>query len=319
MSTLRSALVTGATGFLGSALVARLLSENVEITCLVRSQSISKANFLADDHRIRIVEVPAFETSVLQSKLVGISAEVIFHLASYGVQQADRDIDQLVGGNVSIVLHLLRATAHWPLRRFVHTGSCSEYGCLVPEGTLIPETHPMQPRSLYGAVKAASALCGNALASSLGIPFVTLRLFGVFGTWEAPPRLVPYLISRLQNDQPVDLTPGEQVRDFLFEDDVAAAFLAAATAEGLESGEAYNVCSSRPTRVRDMGEMVADALKKPRELLHWGERPYRSDEPMWLVGDNRRFREAACWSPAISPHEGVCRIVDHAQRRHKTR
>jgi nucleoside-diphosphate-sugar epimerase len=171
---------------------------------------------------------------------------------------------------------------------------------------------------LYGAVKAASVLCGNALASSLSIPFVTLRLFGVFGTRETPPRLVPYLISQLQKDRPVDLTPGEQVRDFLFEDDVAAAFLAAATAEGLKSGEAYNVCSSRPTRIRELAEMVADAMGKPRELLHWGERPYRSDEPMWLVGDNRRFREAVTnWCPTISLQEGIHRILDHARELRK--
>ena len=317
-STLKSALVTGSTGFLGSALVTRLLAEKVEVTCLVRSQSISKAHACADGRRICFVEVPSFETSVLQSKLAGISAEVIFHLASYGVQQADRDIGQLVEGNVSIVLNLLRATAHWPLRRFVHTGTCSEYGYPGPQDTLIAETHSVQPRSLYGAVKAASVLCGNALASSLSIPFVTLRLFGVFGTRETPPRLVPYLISQLQNDRPVDLTPGEQVRDFLFEDDVAAAFLAAATAEGLKSGEAYNVCSSRPTRIRELAEMVADAMGKPRELLHWGERPYRSDEPMWLVGDNRRFREAVTnWCPTISLQEGIHRILDHARELRK--
>jgi len=309
---LRSALVTGSTGFLGSALLSRLLAEKVEVTCLVRSRSISKALPFAGDRRIRVVEVPSFEELVLQSKLAGISAEAVFHLASYGVQEADRNIHQLLEGNVSLALNLLRATAHWPLRWFVHTGSCSEYGYPDADGALIAETHCVRPRSLYGAAKAASVLCGNTLALSLRVPFVTLRLFGVFGTREAPQRLVPYLISRLQNDQTVDLTPGEQVRDFLFEDDVAAAFLAAATAEGLKSGEVYNVCSSRPTRIREMGEMVADTLGKPRELLHWGERPYRSDEPMWLVGDNRRFREATGWFPTISPQEGIRRMINRA-------
>jgi nucleoside-diphosphate-sugar epimerase len=167
---------------------------------------------------------------------------------------------------------------------------------------------------LYGASKAASVLCGNALAFSLNVPFVTLRLFGVFGTWEGPQRLVPYLISRLLDNQPVDLTRGEQVRDLLFEDDVVAAFLAGATSEGLKSGEVYNVCASRPTRIRDLGELVADMMGKPRELLHWGERPYRSDEPMWLVGDNSRFRKATGdWSPKITVHEGIRRMIHHAR------
>jgi nucleoside-diphosphate-sugar epimerase len=309
---LKSALVTGSTGFIGSVLVDRLLAENVEVTCLVRSKSTLRAHPLAADPRVRFIEVPSFETSVLQSALAGGSAEAVFHLASYGVQQTDRDIDQLVEGNISILLHLLRATAHWPLRRFVHTGSCSEYGDPGSEGTLIAETQPVRPGSLYGAVKAASVLSGTALAAGMNIPFVTLRLFGVFGTRERPPRLIPYLISRLQNDEPVDLTPGEQVRDFLFEDDVAAAFLDAATSDSLKSGQVYNVCSSRPTRIREVGEMVADAMGKPRELLHWGERSYRSDELMWVVGDNCRFREATAWAPTVPLSEGIARVLVHA-------
>ena len=311
---LRSALVTGATGFVGSALVDRLLADNVEVTCLVRSQSMPKARALSEGRRIRVVEVPSFTTSVLQARLVDVTADVVFHLASYGVHQSDRDVDQMVDGNVTLLLHLLQATAAWPLRRFIHTGSCSEYGDPGSQEILIAETHPIQPQSLYGAVKAGAVQAGNLLASALDIPFVTLRPFNIFGTRERSTRLVPYLIERLRNDQPVDLTPGKQVRDILFEDDAVSAFLAAATSQALESGEVYNVCSSRPTRIREIGEMVADVMGKPRDLLHWGERPYRSDELMWLVGDNRRFRETTGWFPKVDLHEGIRRIVDARTR-----
>jgi nucleoside-diphosphate-sugar epimerase len=312
---LRSALVTGSTGFLGSALVRQLLSENVEVTCLVRSQSIFKTVQFAGNPRIRIVE---YEGADLESKLRGTSTEYVFNLASYGVQPTERDLDEMIAGNIGILLRVMRATANWPLRRFVHVGSCSEYGDPSSEGALVAETHPIQPKSLYGAAKAASVLWGNALAFSLNVPFVTLRLFGVFGTQEGPQRLVPYLISRLLDDQSVDLTGGEQVRDFLFEDDVASAFLAASTSVGLKSGEVYNVCSSTPTRIRDVGELVADAVAKPRGLLHWGERAYRSDEPMWMVGDNRRFRNATgSWCPTTSLPAGIRRMVDHARELRK--
>ncbi len=311
MNTLRSALVTGATGFLGSALVARLLTAGVEVTCLVRSQSMAKSSHPAFDSRVRVVE---YGGSGFGSSLADVSTEVIFNLASYGVRETDRDPEQMVEGNVSLLLRLLRATAGWLPRLFVHTGSCSEYGDPQREGSLISENNPIRPRSLYGAAKAASVLCGNALASELNLPFVTLRLFGVYGTREAPHRLIPYLISRLMNDNPVDLTPGEQVRDLLFEDDAIAAFLAAATAEGLKPGEVYNVCTSRPTKVREVGECVADVLAKPRKLLRWGERPYRPNEPMWLVGDNSRFRQATNWSPTASLHDGICQMVEHARQ-----
>jgi UDP-glucose 4-epimerase len=307
---LRSALVTGSTGFLGSALVRRLLVQNVQVTCLVRSQSVAKAASLWGDAPVRIVEITG---GVLESDLLDVSAEVVFNLASYGVHEGERDIDEMIDGNVTILLRVLQATASWPLRRFVHVGSCAEYGHPEKEGGLIPETHRLQPKTPYGAAKASSVLCGSALAYSLGVPFVTLRLFGVYGTGEGPRRLIPYIMSRLLNDEVVDLTGGEQVRDLLFEDDAISAFLAAATSEGIESGEVYNVCSSQPTRIREVGETVADVMNKPRDLLHWGARPYRAGEPMWLVGDNRRFRRATNdWLPTTDLHEGIRRMVEHA-------
>ena len=311
---LRSALVTGCTGFLGSALVDRLLTNNIEVTCLVRSQSLAKSVQLADRPGVHLLEYG--DSSNFSSSLSGVSAEVIFHLASYGVREADRDFDELIEGNISILVYLLRAVADWPLRLFVHTGSCSEYGP-TPEGALIPETQPIAPATLYGAAKASSVLVGNALAATLKIPFATLRLFGAFGTREGSHRLVPYMISRLLNDQAVDLTGGAQVRDFLFEDDVTDAFLAAATSGGLESGKAYNVCSSHPTRIRDIGNLLVNLMDKPRELLHWGERPYRSGEPMWLVGDNRRFCEAANWTPSVTLQSGLEKMVEHARESRK--
>jgi UDP-glucose 4-epimerase len=316
MKPFQSALVTGATGFIGSALVKRLLAEGVQVTCLLRSRPRASGALtaLAD---ARVIELPSFHIAELKAQLTETSADTVFHLASYGVQQQDRDTGQLLEGNVALLCNLLEATAKWPLRRFLHAGSCSEYGLPVHEGTLISETQSLRPTSLYGAAKAAAFKFGNALAHRLTMPFVTLRLFGVYGSHEAPQRLAPYLIHRLKHDQTVDLTPGEQVRDFLYEDDVTDAFLAAAAADSLQFYEAYNVCSGHATRIRDFGEAVADALGKPRELLHWGERAYRTDEPMWQVGDNRRFAEAAAWSPQVSVPEGIRRMISAAKKKNE--
>lgn len=311
MKHLESALVTGATGFLGSVLVDRLLADQVEVTALVRSNS--RAFHQLARPGVRVVEVDSWDATTLATKFKDIRADVLFHLASYGVQQDQRDPGQMIDGNIGLVTTLLQAAAHLPLRLFIHTGSCSEYGFPETEGRLIAETHALRPVSLYGAAKAASVVFGGVLAARLEIPFVTLRLFGVFGPHESPQRVMPYLIRHLENNLPVDLTPGGQVRDFLFEEDVANAFVAAAKSDEIELYNTYNVCSSLPARIREVGERIADEMGKPRELLRWGDRPYRSDEPMWLVGDYQKFARATSWCPTISWRDGVRGMIAHAR------
>jgi UDP-glucose 4-epimerase len=314
VTSFRSALVTGATGFIGSVLVQRLLADGVGVACLVRARARSSGAVAALDGA-RVIELPSFSAAQLDAGLAGFSADVVFHLASYGVRQADRDTAQLLEGNVSFLCNLLEATSSWPVQRFIYSGSCAEYGFPVQEGLPIPETHGLRPASMYGAAKAVTFLAGRALAARLATPFVALRLFGAFGVHEAPLRLAPYLIRQLAQDQPVALTPGNQVRDLLYEDDVVDALIAAADGSAVQPGEVYNVCSGRATRVREVGEMVARALGKPLGLLQWGALPPRADEPLWQVGDNRRFTAATSWRPRITVHDGVERMVAAAGAR----
>jgi hypothetical protein len=78
--------------------------------------------------------------------------------------------------------------------------------------------------------------------------------------------------------------------------------------------ESYHVCSCQPLRISELGETVADALQKPRNLLQWGKRPYRTDEPMWVVGDNRRFVSVTSWRPAFTPEEEIRRTIFNRRR-----
>jgi nucleoside-diphosphate-sugar epimerase len=105
MSRTQSAIVTGATGFTGSVLVDRLLKAGTRVTCLVRSRKTLSPHLAAKD--LQVIETPSFDPSELRSKLVGLPVDIVFHLASYGVRQEEGDPQQLVDGNVRLVLHLL--------------------------------------------------------------------------------------------------------------------------------------------------------------------------------------------------------------------
>ncbi len=302
----RSVLMTGATGLIGSALVRLLHAENITVYCLIRRGSLTKLPPLAG---LEAIEVQTFSPEALRTSLSGVSYDTVVHLASYGVQINDRDRDQLIAGNVQLLAHVLEAVSDRPPTKFLYAGSCSEYGFPAKDGQPIAEDQPLRPTSLYGAAKAAAEIYGQALALQLKIPFTALRLFNVFGPGEAPHRLLPSIIQALDQDRPVDLTGGEQQRDLLHVDDVAEAILAAASSQQLKPFAAYNVCSGHAVRIRGVGEVAAKLMDKPQSLLQWGKLPYRSDEPMWVVGDPTRFQHVTSWRPKMNLIEGIRNMV----------
>jgi UDP-glucose 4-epimerase len=312
-----SALVTGASGFIGSALVRRLLDHKVDVTCLTRTRSLkTHERVLAP---AKVVAVDSYQVEQLISAIGTAGPDIVYNLASYGVRQQDRDPELLIEGNVGLMGNLLRAAAYWRVHKFIHVGSCAEYGFPAVEGELISENQRLAPASTYGAAKASSTLYGAALANQLEVPFMTLRLFGVFGVGESEERIVPYLINCLRHDFAANLTPGDQTRDLLYISDVVDALLTACGSDSSTCEGVYNVCSAKAIRIRQLGTQVADALNKPYNLLHWGMRQYRKDEPMWLVGDNSRFVGETGWHPKVTVKEGINRMIDdsmHEGMRH---
>jgi UDP-glucose 4-epimerase len=303
MNSINAALVTGSTGFIGSALIRRLSEEGIQTFCLVRGGRYNAA-FFNELRGAEVIEIHSSHADALKKALAGITADVVFNLASYGVNPKENDPDIMIDANLHLVSRLLHITSQWPLRRFIHTGSCFEYG-EPDDREPISEDHNLRPLSLYGATKAASVLIGNALAAKLSTPFVTLRLFGVYGKGERSHRLIPYTMNLLKVNNPVDLSPGEQVRDLLYVDDVVDAFLTAARHEAVMPRYIYNICSGVPLTIREVGETVAQIMDKPSSLLHWGERKYSPSEPMWLVGNGRKFEETTGWRPKFGLREGI--------------
>jgi nucleoside-diphosphate-sugar epimerase len=295
-------LVTGSSGFIGSAVVKAFINEGYNVYSLARPNSKIK------DFGVNIIRIK--ENTIKEFKLALQSKEFDFviNLASYGVRRGDNDFQEMIDGNVNLLANLMFALANKP-KMIINVGSCSEYG-FIEEGKFIDETTALSPVTLYGATKAATALIGNSLALLHEVKFITLRLFGVYGEGEADYRLLPYVVNNLKNNKMIELTSGEQKRDVLYIDDVVNAFLYAIKKyKNLPSNTTYNVCSGRPVRVKDFVEHITLRMNKSFELLKWGaiDRP---DEPKWLIGDNSLFKKHTGWDAQFSMEEGLDKAID---------
>ena len=296
--SLRTALVAGATGFIGGAVARHLIAKGVDTYSLVfadrtRHRTTPGTELISASSRVEDI----------RAVLAGHDFDAVMLLAASGVAPQDRDPERLLDGNVRLAGRLWHGIVETRPKMVLFAGSCAEYSPISPPA-LLREEHPTQPANLYGAAKAGAVLWAQATAARLGLPLAVLRLFHTFGPGEAPTRLVPHLTHHLIHQSPADLTGGEQVRDLLYVDDVANAFAIAAEAQ-LEPQSVFNVCSGVPVSIRTVAETLVRLTDRSPELLRFGALPYRTDEEMWIVGDNRRFKAATGWQPSTPLERGL--------------
>lgn len=295
-----NALVTGASGFIGAHLVARLLSEGSRVTLLVRPSSALPAEWHG---RVSAVSCNDFSESGLR-RLLCAPFDTVFHLAAYGVRPNLRDVDEMIAINVGLPAALVRLCAGWGAR-MVMAGTFSEYRSPSTRD-LLREDSPLEQAKLYGSSKAAGGLMASAIANSGGIPFRLLRLFKVYGAGEAAHRLLPALVSGLGRRERVAISAGTQVLDFVYIDDVIEAMLRADTHCREKGGIAtWNVATGRAQSVREFAECVAAAMNADPSLLAFGAIDMRKDDEPWLVGSPRLLHSELGWQPSIGLVKGV--------------
>ncbi|APO51729.1 nucleoside-diphosphate-sugar epimerase [Bradyrhizobium diazoefficiens] len=304
-------LVTGASGFIGAHLVARLLSEGSRVTVLTRSSSALPPEW---HDRISVIACDDFTETGLR-RLLHAPFDTVFHLAAYGVRPNHRDIDEMIRINVELPATLVRLCTEWRAR-MIMAGTFSEYRSPSTQEPLT-EDSPLEQGKLYGSSKAAGGLMASAIAKSNGADFRLLRLFKVYGAGEAPHRLLPALVSGLTKRERVAISAGTQILDFVYIDDVIEAMLRADSHCRDKGGIAtWNVSTGRAHSVRDFAERVAAAMGADASLLGFGAINMRRDDEPWLVGSPDLLRSELGWQPSVGLDEGVRAAVAVLCRAH---
>ena len=294
-------LVAGGGGFVGSALVAALVSDGHDVSVMTTSSSASSLPG-------RVLRLDRWHPDGVAAAEPAPRYDWIFNAAAYGVDPNQTDPEAARLANTELPLAFVDLARRAGAHALVHVGSCFEYAEAV-ERRPLREGDPLEAVKTYAASKVAGTLAVLEKARGDGIQVVVARLFGVYGPGERPWRLLPSLHDRLMRGQSVPLSEGSQVRDYLYVEDAVAglAALAAAISNGLQASCVVNLCSGIEVTVRKFAETVADALGVPRSLLQFGAIPIRPREVAYLVGDVGRLNSLTPWRPAYTLERGIAR------------
>ena len=247
---MKSALVTGGAGFIGSHLVRALAAQNVMVRVLDNLSSGSAASLEGLGKKVELVEGDVRNAIACSNACRGM--DVVFHLAALvSVPQSVADPIQSDAINSGGTLNLLIAARDRQVQRFVFSSSAAVYGDtdIIPTGEdVLPD-----PLSPYGAQKLSSEHYARLFAHLYGLETICLRYFNVYGPGQNPhsayAAAIPrFLTGLLAGNAPVVYGDGEQTRDFCAVGDVVAANLLAATSTRSEAiGGVFNIASG--TRV----------------------------------------------------------------------
>lgn len=294
------ALVTGASGFIGSHLARKLLSLGYDVHILARKSS-NLWRIKDIQSQLIIHDVNLTEKSLLQKTVSDIHPTHIFHLAIYANYRNQDALEEMVDVNIRGTLHLLLATKNLPYEVFVNTGSSSEYGI---KNTPMKETDVLMPKSFYAVTKVTTTLLCQEFARAYDKPIITLRPFSVYGPFEEKNRFIPTIILSLLQEKPISLTDGAQRRDFVYIDDVVNAYTQCIYKASAGSGNIFNI----GTGIENSNDNVVQELfstTKTSVPIGKGTYPKRSwDMPHW-VADISSAKKILRWSPEITLAKGL--------------
>jgi nucleoside-diphosphate-sugar epimerase len=302
------ALVTGATGFVGSNLLRVLVSNNHDIHVTIRKDSnIWRISDIIDQVEMEYCDLT--DRDRVNRIVKKIKPQWIFHLATYGAIPSQKKRLRIMNANFIGTVNLMDACAEEGFECFINTGSSSEYG--IKLGSM-KETDVLEPITDYGVSKAAATLYCQSIAKNHDLNVSTLRLFSPYGYFEDPNRLVPYLIRSCLDDEPVILHNPKAVRDFVFIDDVVNAYLIAVnSADKAASGEIFNVGSGKQHNVRDIFNIVKKTTSYEKEAMVDKSKSGKSptDKTKVWEADTTKIKKAFDWEAKTALPEGIKKTV----------
>lgn len=298
---MKRAIITGATGAIGTALIEELIAYGTEVLVLAREGSARNDN-IPKSPLVRIRYCALDGLCSLEND-TDTPYDVFYHFAWEGTTGAARNDMHLQNRNVTYALDAVAAAKRMGCHTFVGAGSQAEYGRV--EGKLTPDT-PTRPEMGYGIGKLCAGMMTREAAHQLGMRHVWVRVLSIYGPRDGAVSMVMSTVHNLREGISPKFTKGEQLWDYLYSADAGAAFRLLGE-KGVD-GRIYVLGSGKARPLAEYIREMRDAAA-PEMTLTFGEIPYAEKQVMHLEADISTLTADTGWTPKVSFKEGIERLL----------
>lgn len=302
-------LVTGAAGFIGSAIAKKLIEENNTVVTIDNFSTGFKRNV---PKKVEIIEGNDFDEIVL-NKLNGRKFDAIIHIAgqSSGEISFEKPVYDLQT-NAQSTLMLLNYARKTGCKNFIFASSMSVYGD--HEEKQVDETSYTVPKSFYAVGKLASENYMRIFSQEYGLKCTALRFFNVYGIGQNMENLKQgmasiYLAQAIKSKHIIIKGSGERFSDFVYISDVVDAVKKSLERENGNNFEIYNVSTNKPTLVKDIIKLIVDNVNFDVTYEYIEGTP---GDQFGIYGRNEKIKKDLSWFPAFTFEDGMKKMIEWA-------
>jgi NAD dependent epimerase/dehydratase len=310
---MKTVLVTGADGFIGSHLVEKLLDDGHKVKAFVYYNSFNSWGWLDTFPKEKLNQIEIFAGDVrdpngVRTALKGV--DIVYHLAALiAIPYSYHSPDSYVDTNVKGTLNILQAARDYNIERVLVTSTSEVYGTAmyVP----IDEKHPKQGQSPYSASKIGADAMADSFYRSFNLPVTIVRPFNTYGPRQSARAVIPTIITQLlAGKTEIKLGALHPTRDLLFVKDTAAGFTAIAKSDKT-IGQEVNIATQQEISIQDLAQTLINTINPNAKIVSDDIRlrPEKSEVER-LLGSAEKIKSLTDWQPKFTFEEGLKQTIE---------